>query len=75
MLKRLKKWDTAGFQFKLEWLLRCVNTIVTGEVLFSALENVDTPIFKNGLGGQWGRSESAWINRHRVGDERDELKK
>ena len=49
MIKRLKKWDSAGFQFKLEWLLRCINTIVTGEALFSALENVDTPAFKNGL--------------------------
>lgn len=49
MIKRLKKWDSAGFQFKLEWLLRCVNTIVIGEALFSALENVDTPAFKNGL--------------------------
>jgi hypothetical protein len=49
MIKRLKKWDSAGFQFKLEWLLRCINTVVTGEALFSALEHVDTPKFKNGL--------------------------
>ncbi len=49
MIKRLKKWSEAGFQFKLEWLLRCVNTVVTGEALFSALENVNTPAFKNGL--------------------------
>ncbi|MBC8394432.1 MAG: DUF262 domain-containing protein [Deltaproteobacteria bacterium] len=49
MLKRLKKWENAGFHFKLEWLLRCINTIVTGEALFSALENVSTPMFKNGL--------------------------
>lgn len=49
MLKRLKKWENAGFHFKLEWLLRCINTIVTGEALFSALADVDIAAFKNGL--------------------------
>ena len=49
MLKRLKKWESAGFQFKLEWFLRCINTILTGEAFFSALKDVDTPTFKEGL--------------------------
>jgi len=49
MEKRLERWRDAGFDFKLEWLLRCINTIVTGEALFSALENVDTPAFCEGL--------------------------
>lgn len=49
MLKRLSKWENAGFNFKLEWLLRCINTTLTGEALFSELENVDTPAFQNGL--------------------------
>lgn len=46
---RLNKWKKAGFKFELEWLLRCVNTIVTGEALFSALKDVDIDEAKNGL--------------------------
>jgi uncharacterized protein with ParB-like and HNH nuclease domain len=42
MKRRLKKWEQAGFSFRLELLLRCINTILTGEALFSALKNVDT---------------------------------
>ena len=49
MQNRLKKWEDAGFQFKLEWYLRCINTILTGEAFFSALKDVDTPKFKDGL--------------------------
>jgi len=49
MLLKLKKWNEAGFQFKLEWLLRCINAILTGESLFSALKEVDTPRVKKGL--------------------------
>ena len=40
MNKRLEKWREAAFHFKLDWLLRCVNTISTGEALFDALEDV-----------------------------------
>ncbi len=50
MLLRLKKWIEAGFQFKLEWFLRCINTILAGESLFSALKDVDTLTIKDGLG-------------------------
>ena len=46
---RLDKWRKAGFHFKLEWLLRCINTIVTGEALFSALDKVDTASVNQGL--------------------------
>ncbi len=49
MKARLTKWRNAGYIFKIEWLLRNINTIVTGEALFSALKDVDTPTFKNGL--------------------------
>lgn len=45
----LKKWERVGFSFKLEWLLRCVNTILTGEALFTALDKVSTPELKDGL--------------------------
>jgi len=49
MKARLDKWEGAGFHFRLDWLLRCVNTILTGEALFAALEDVDTPTFRDGL--------------------------
>jgi hypothetical protein len=49
MKARLNKWTNAGYVFKLEWLLRNINTIITGEALFSALKDVDTNTFKNGL--------------------------
>jgi hypothetical protein len=46
---RLRKWREAGFHFKLEWLLRCVNTVLTGEALFSALRDVRPAEFRDGL--------------------------
>ncbi|MCA1718739.1 MAG: DUF262 domain-containing protein [Actinobacteria bacterium] len=46
---RIGKWRHAGFHFKMDWLLRNVNTIATGEALFSALKDVDTPDFRDGL--------------------------
>lgn len=49
MKVRLDKWRQAGFDFRLEWFLRCINTILTGEAMFSALEDVDTPRFQEGL--------------------------
>lgn len=45
----LRKWEKTGFYFKLEWLLRCVNTILTGEALFSALDKVSTAQFQDSL--------------------------
>ncbi len=47
--QRLDKWRAAGFDFKMDWLLRNINTIVTGEALFSALRDVDTEEFRDGL--------------------------
>jgi hypothetical protein len=47
--ERLGKWRDVGFDFKMDWLLRNVNTIVTGEALFSALKDVDTDEFRTGL--------------------------
>lgn len=49
MKARLDKWKNAGFFFKLEWLLRCINTVTTGEALFSALKDVDTQTFRKSL--------------------------
>jgi hypothetical protein len=49
MQARLRKYQQAGFGFKLDWLLRNINTIVTGEALFAFLKDVDTPQFQQGL--------------------------
>lgn len=49
MKKRLSKWEVAGYNFRLEWLLRNVNTILTGRAMFSALKDVDIEQFKGGL--------------------------
>ena len=46
---RLEKWKKAGFDFRLEWLLRCINAILTGKASFDALDEIDTPTFKEGL--------------------------
>ncbi len=48
--ERLQKWRGAGFDFKMDWFLRNINTILTGEAFFSALRDVDTSTFKEGLG-------------------------
>ncbi len=49
MRARLDKWEAAGFSFRLEWLLRCVNAIVTGEAMFTALANVGPAEVNQGL--------------------------
>jgi len=45
----LKKWEKAGYYFKLEWLLRIVNTVVTESAYFSALKDVDVSMIQEGL--------------------------
>lgn len=45
----LEKWSKAGFFFKMDWLLRNVNTVLTGEALFSALKDVDPLEFQQAL--------------------------
>lgn len=49
MKKRLTKWQKAGFHFKLDWLLRNVNAVVTGESLFSAMKDVQIATVREGL--------------------------
>jgi hypothetical protein len=45
----LDKWKRAGFYFKLEWLLRIVTTVTTGEAFYTALKNISIEEFKIGL--------------------------
>ncbi|MFM9453408.1 GmrSD restriction endonuclease domain-containing protein [Streptomyces europaeiscabiei] len=49
MNQALQDWSTAGFSFKLDWLLRNVNAVITGEAQFSKLADVDVPAFRSGL--------------------------
>src|SRR5690606_19781076 len=36
---RLAKWEAAGYHFDLDWPLRCVNTVLTGEAKFQFLHD------------------------------------
>ncbi|NOX62850.1 MAG: DUF262 domain-containing protein [Chloroflexi bacterium] len=45
----LSKWRASGFDFKMDWLLRNVNTVLTGEALFSALKDVSAREFQTAL--------------------------
>lgn len=50
MNRCLSQWEKAGFSFSLEWLLRNVNAIVTGEARFEKMAGVSTSAFKEGMG-------------------------
>ncbi|MFL4476758.1 DUF262 domain-containing protein [Paeniglutamicibacter sp. ORCA_105] len=43
------KWESAGYKFTLDWLLRNVNALLTGEALFSALSSVEAEKIRTGL--------------------------
>ncbi|MFD0337619.1 DUF262 domain-containing protein [Streptomyces sp. NPDC127117] len=49
MNEALDNWSAAGFDFKLDWLLRNVNAVLTGEAQFSKLADVDVELFRTGL--------------------------
>ena len=50
MNKNIREWADAGYpNFKMEWLLRCINTIITGEARFFALKDVNAERFQAGL--------------------------
>ncbi len=49
MNTRLGHWRNAGFNFSLEWLLRCVNSLATGQARYQALDNVGTQEIEDGL--------------------------
>jgi hypothetical protein len=39
MKRRLKSWESQGYRFNLDWLLRSVNTVLTGEAKFQYLHD------------------------------------
>ena len=49
MKAKLREWADAGYHFSLEWLLRSVNTILTGEARFTHLHGKGAPDIQDGL--------------------------
>ena len=49
MKLRLAKWEKARYKFTLDWFLRCINAVTTGEALFTAMKDVTALEFQDGL--------------------------
>ena len=49
MKAKLQEWADAGYRFNLDWLLRSINTILTGEAKFSFLHNKGALDIQDGL--------------------------
>ncbi len=49
MKAKLKEWVAAGYNFNLDWLLRSVNTVLTGEAKFSYLHDKGALDIQDGL--------------------------
>ena len=49
MQAKLERWRKHGYDFNLDWLLRNVNAIVTGEARFTHLHDVPTTDIQTGL--------------------------
>ena len=49
MRKAIDDWSDEGYHFDLDWLLRNINTIATGEARFNALHDIDADSFRQSL--------------------------
>ena len=49
MKAKLKEWGKSGYNFNLDWLLRSVNTVLTGEAKFQYLHNKSVEEISNAL--------------------------
>ena len=49
MKAKLKEWSDHGYSFNLDWLLRSVNTVLTGEAKFLYLHDKSTPEIQDAL--------------------------
>ena len=49
MKAKLEEWSVAGYGFNLDWLLRSVNTVLTGEAKFQYLHDKSAEEFQDGL--------------------------
>ncbi|MEI6778847.1 MAG: DUF262 domain-containing protein [Chloroflexales bacterium] len=47
--QRLEVWSNAGFYFDLDWLMRNITTVITGQPYFSGITNIPVPIIQAGL--------------------------
>lgn len=61
MKKKVKEWTDAGYSFSLDWLLRSVNTVLTGEAKFQFLHGKSAEEIKQGL-TRAGRQIDACLN-------------
>lgn len=49
MKAMLAKWSEAGYDFSMDWLLRSINTVLTGEAKFVHLHDKNAELIQNGL--------------------------
>ena len=49
MKAKLKEWSDAGYSFKLDWFLRSVNTVLTGEAKFNYLHDLAAKNIEDGV--------------------------
>lgn len=49
MKAKLKEWNAVGYEFNLDWLLRSVNTVLTGEAKFLYLHDKSAEDIQGGL--------------------------
>lgn len=49
MKTKLREWEAIGYEFTLDWLLRSVNTVLTGEAKFSFLHDKNVLDIQDGL--------------------------
>lgn len=49
MKAKLKEWAAAGYHFNLDWLLRSINTVLTGEAKFQFLHEKTAEEIQDGL--------------------------
>jgi hypothetical protein len=77
MKHRLAKWRDRGYgDLKLEWFLRAVTAITTGEAFFSSLSKVDTARFQQGVHeAEWAIDKLFYTIAGRLGLDHGEVLK
>ena len=49
MKRSIERWMQSGYRFTIDWLLRNVNAVTTGEASFGALHDISAEAFEEGL--------------------------
>lgn len=77
MKQRLQKWHHRGYgDLKLEWFLRCITAITTGEAFFSSLSKIDTSRFEQGVHeAEWAIDKLFYTIAGRLGLDHGEVLK